>query len=71
MPIVSSKRQITLPIEQCNQLGIDPGDEVEIFAANGVLSIIKKRPGAARGFLKHVKANKRISEKESLRSSLR
>lgn len=71
MPIVSSKRQITLPVEQCHQLGIEPGDEVEIFAANGILSVIKKKPGAARGLLRQIKADKRISEEESLKSSLR
>ncbi len=71
MPIVSSKRQITLPVEQCNQLGIQPGDEVEIFAANGSLTVIKKKPGAARGLLKQVKPDKRFSDEESLKSGLR
>lgn len=70
MPLVSSKRQITLPVEQCRQLGIEPGDEVEILAANGLLTIIKKKPGAARGMLKGVKPDKRFSEEESLRDGL-
>ncbi len=71
MSIVSSKRQITLPIEQCRLLGIQPGDEVEIFAAHGMLTIVKKKPGAARGLLKHLKPDKRFSDEASLRSSLR
>jgi bifunctional DNA-binding transcriptional regulator/antitoxin component of YhaV-PrlF toxin-antitoxin module len=40
MWIVSSKRQITLPINQCKLLGIQPGDEVEIFAAHRMLTIV-------------------------------
>ena len=70
MPKISAKRQITLPIEHCEALGFEPGDDVEILAANGVLTVIKKQPGAARGLLKNVKGNKRISDQESLRSSL-
>ena len=47
MPEVSSKRQITLPSKQCEVLGIDPGDEVEVFIADGRLTVAKKRHGAA------------------------
>ncbi len=42
MPKVSVKRQITLPVKQCEALGIEPGDEIESFVANGQLTIIKK-----------------------------
>jgi len=70
MPKVSSKRQITLPISQCEALGIEPGDEVESFVANGQLTIVKKRKGAARGLLKKVKANPALSDEESLESAL-
>ena len=52
MPKVSSKRQITLPIEQCRQIGIEPGDEYRSFVANGHITIVKKIPGAAKGILK-------------------
>ncbi|VAW73465.1 hypothetical protein MNBD_GAMMA14-1407, partial [hydrothermal vent metagenome] len=34
MPKVSSKRQITLPVEQCRQVGIEPGDDVRVFVAD-------------------------------------
>ena len=68
MPKVSAKRQITLPINQCEALGIEPGDEVESFVANGHLTIIKKVKGAADGLLKHIKADPSISDEESLQS---
>ena len=48
MPKVSAKRQITLPISQCQALGIQPGDEVESFVAYGQLTIVKKKAGRCK-----------------------
>jgi len=70
MPKVSVKRQITLPINQCEALGIKPGDEVESFVADGHLTIIKKVKGAADGVLKHVKGDPSVTDEESLQSAL-
>jgi AbrB family looped-hinge helix DNA binding protein len=66
MPKVSSKRQITLPVADCEELDIEPGDEVEIFRYGNQFNIIKKELGASAGLLKGVKVNKKISERESL-----
>ncbi len=71
MPRVSSKRQITLPINQCEALGIEPGDEVESFVADGQLTIIKKVRGAAKGLLREVQANPAMTDEESLESALK
>ena len=71
MPKVSTKRQITLPIGQCEALGIKPGDEVESFVADGQLTIVKKLKGAAKGLLKHVGANSSMTDEESLQSTLK
>jgi len=70
MPRVSAKRQITLPVSQCESLGIKPGDEVESFVAHGQLTIVKKKQGAARGLLKHVDGNPTMTDEESLESAL-
>jgi len=70
MPKVSSKRQITLPASQCDQLGIKPGDEVEIFTAGGRLTIVKKVKGAAKGLLQHVKGDPSVTDQESLEDAL-
>ncbi len=71
MPKVTSKRQITLPIDQCIIAQIHTGDEVDSFVdRQGIISIIKKTKGAASGFLKGIKTNKSISEDESLQSAL-
>ncbi len=71
MPKVSSKRQITLPIEQCKLAGIEPGDEYESFVDNeGHITIFKKKVGAAKGILKGLAVDKRYTDEQSLQSSL-
>ena len=70
MPKVSAKRQITLPIEQCQALGIEPGDEVESFVADGQLTIVKKVAGAARGILSQVQPDSSMTDEESRQSGI-
>jgi bifunctional DNA-binding transcriptional regulator/antitoxin component of YhaV-PrlF toxin-antitoxin module len=70
MPKVSAKRQIPLPIAQCEALGIEPGDDVESFVAHGQLTIVKKQKGAAKGILKHIQGNASMTDEESLESAL-
>ncbi len=70
MPKVSSKRQITIPIDQCQQAGIEPGDEIETFIYGGHITIVKKVRGAAKGILSQIKADRKISDEKSLQSTL-
>ena len=70
MPKVSSKRQITLPVKQCRQAGIEPGNEVQCFVADGHITIVKKTPGAARASLRHIKGDTSVTDEESLQSAL-
>lgn len=63
MPRVSSKRQITLPIDQCRALDIEPGDLVDTFVYNGQITIVKKQRGSAAGRLKHLRAADMTDEK--------
>jgi AbrB family looped-hinge helix DNA binding protein len=69
MPKVSSKRQITIPIDQCQALGIEPGDEVEIFIVDGQLTLVKKTKGIAQGILSHVRPHNAMTDEESMQSS--
>ena len=72
MPKVSSKRQITLPVHQCREARIEPGDEYVSFVDNyGRITIIKKRVGAAQGVLKHISGDDSFSDEESLLSGIR
>ena len=36
MSKLSAKRQITLPVELCRELGIAPGDDLDFYVAKGV-----------------------------------
>ena len=68
MPKVSAKRQITLPIDQCRALGIEPGDVVESFVADGQLTLVKKVTGTAKGLLSHVQPQGSMTDEESMQS---
>lgn len=70
MPRVSAKRQITLPVDQCREAGIGPGDEYRSFIADGRITIVRKADGAARGFLRHVVGDPAVSDDESLQDAL-
>lgn len=71
MAKVSAKRQITLPIDQCVIAHINAGDDIESFVdRQGVISIVKKQSGAAKGLLKGLAINSKVSEQESLESAI-
>ena len=71
MPKGDTKGQIALPIQQCREAGIQPGDEYESYVANdGQITIVKKTPGAARGILRNLKPDLLLSDEQSLQYSL-
>ena len=70
MPRVSAKRQITLPVAQCREVAIGPGDEYHSYVADGRITIVRKTSGAARGLLRHVAGDPAVSDEESLQDAL-
>ncbi len=70
MPVLSPKRQVTLPKELCDRLEVSPGDDLEILEYKGLITILKKHKNRSEGVLKHLKADLRISERASLQDSL-
>jgi AbrB family looped-hinge helix DNA binding protein len=70
MPIISAKRQITLPKELCDQLGINPGDEVDILGYGGKITVLKKVKGASAAILHGRKIHTQFTNEESLQSEL-
>jgi len=52
MPKVSAKIQITLPVEQCREAHIRPGDEYDSYVDNhGHITIVKRIVGSLlRGY---------------------
>lgn len=70
MPILSPKRQVTLPKELCDRLLVRPGDHLEFLEHNGRITILKKARGSSAAVLKHLKADARFSDEKSLRDAL-
>ena len=70
MPRVNARRRITLPIDQCREAGIGPGDEYCSFASEGRITITRKTAAAARGRLRHVVGDPDVSDEESLQDAL-
>lgn len=70
MPILSPKRQVTLPKELCDRLHVVSGDALDILEHNGRITILKKTKGRSAGVLKHLKADRRFSDVESLQDAL-
>lgn len=69
MSKVSSKRQVTLPIDLCLLAGIEPGDEVSILVdRQGIISVVKKTVGSSKGILRGVRKINNTSDENSLES---
>ncbi|MGC3872191.1 AbrB/MazE/SpoVT family DNA-binding domain-containing protein [Halomonas sp. GXIMD04776] len=67
---VSSKRQITLPIDLCREVGIAPGDKIKVFIHDGQITLMKQRLGAAKGALAHLSGDPSLSDEDSLQEAL-
>lgn len=71
MSKVSSKRQVTLPVDLCLLAGIEPGDEVSVFVdRQGIISLVKKTEGSSKGFLKDARATNNMSDEKSVESAM-
>ena len=70
MPTISAKRQITLPKELCDRLGVNSGDEVDILEHGGKITVLKKVKGASAGVLRGQKIDAHFTDKDSLQSEL-
>ncbi|MEZ5550931.1 MAG: AbrB/MazE/SpoVT family DNA-binding domain-containing protein [Pseudomonadales bacterium] len=70
MPKVSSKRQITLPIDLCEEVDIAPGDMVEMYVYRGQITVVKKETGAAKGVIRHLRGDSRITDEQSRQRAL-
>ncbi|HEY3179088.1 MAG TPA: AbrB/MazE/SpoVT family DNA-binding domain-containing protein, partial [Casimicrobiaceae bacterium] len=65
MPILSSKRQITLPKDLCDKLQVHPGDDLDILEHNGQITVLKKIKGSSAAVLEHLRPDRRFSDAES------
>lgn len=46
---VNSKGQVTIPADLREQIGLRPGDEVDVVADGGTLRIVRREGSATRG----------------------
>ncbi|WP_048305571.1 AbrB/MazE/SpoVT family DNA-binding domain-containing protein [Halomonas sp. PR-M31] len=67
---VSSKRQITLPIDLCREIGITPGDKVKVFIHDGQITLMRQHVGAAEGALAHLSGDPSLSDEDSLQEAV-
>jgi AbrB family looped-hinge helix DNA binding protein len=65
---VRPKRQVTLPREICKQLGIEPGDRLELTLEDSVLIVRPKKTMALEALkeIQRVFARSGLTEKELL-----
>ena len=70
MPTVGTKRQITLPSDECREVGLEPGDECDIFIVDGNITIIPQKPGISWKCLSHLKRDRSISDDQSIQDAI-
>jgi AbrB family looped-hinge helix DNA binding protein len=70
MATLSPSRQVTLPKELCERLSFRPGDQLTFFAEQGRIVIVKRAQDTSLGVLRHLKADEKYTDEESLQSTL-
>jgi AbrB family looped-hinge helix DNA binding protein len=70
MPILSPKRQVTIPKELCDRLRVQPGDDLDMLEHDGRITILKKVKGSSAGVVKHLRPDRRYSETQSREDAL-
>jgi len=65
MPLLSSKRQLTLPKDLCDRLALAVGDDLTILEHEGRITILKRTKGASKGVLSQAKINRDVTEAAS------
>lgn len=65
MPVLNSKRQVTLPKDLCERLGLTAGDNVEILEHNRRITMLKRSRARSKGVLEHLKVGGESSPSDS------
>jgi bifunctional DNA-binding transcriptional regulator/antitoxin component of YhaV-PrlF toxin-antitoxin module len=66
IPILSAKRQVTLPKDLCDKVDFMPGDDLEFFEYQSHIIVIKRKLGASKGALSHLAGRKNMPDDQSL-----
>ena len=64
---LTSKRQVTIPKSVCDELGLEAGDMLDIFARGGVAHIVKVNNDAFGLWKSNKKTDEGLTYQEKLR----
>ena len=68
---LTSKRQVTIPKAICKQLGLEPGDRVEVFARDGVAHLIRMSDESLAGEFALMTKNQRIPASSAIKQAIK
>jgi AbrB family looped-hinge helix DNA binding protein len=70
LSVLSRKRQLTIPKVLCDRLDVQPGDHVDVLEFGGRITILKRRKGGSAGIARHLRADSRVSDRQSLETAV-
>lgn len=68
---LTQKRQVTVPKMVCNELGLQPGDMVEIFARDGVAHLVRMSKGSLAGRFADLINDQKIPSPETVKKAVK
>ena len=68
---LTSKRQVTIPKTVCSQLGLEPGDMVEVFARDGVAHLVRMNNKPLAGQFAELAEGKEIPSTDDIKQALK
>ena len=71
MPKLTRKRQVMIPETVCSQLGLEPGDMVEIFARDGVAHLVRMNDKPLAGQFAELANSQDIPSTDDIRQALK
>ena len=68
---LTRKRQVTIPKAVCNELGLEPGNMVEIFARDGVAHLVRMSDKSLAGKFSNLVAGQKMPADEDLKEAIK
>lgn len=67
---LTRKRQVTIPKAICNELGLEPGNMVEIFARDGVAHLVRMNDESLAGQFSDFVGEKKIPTEKEMKEAI-
>ena len=68
---LTRKRQVTIPKAVCDELGLEPGNMVEIFARDGVAHLVRMNNESLAGNFSHLVEDKKIPTDQEMKQAIK